>query len=202
MVPVVTDDDAALMAKFVETRDRQVFAVLFQRYERKMINHARRFVRDPARAEELAQDVFIRVYTTKRYEPTTKFSTWLYRVATNLCLNELRRPEHQQRLASLDAANPDERANELPSPAADPEAAAHGQQLAQRLTAAMARLPAKQRAAFLMARQDHMSHEEIAAALETSVSAVKSLIHRALEALRREALAVMNDPVGRIQEAS
>ena len=201
MVSVVTDDDATLMARFVQTRDRRVFAVLFQRYERKMINHARRFVRDPARAEELAQDVFVRVYTTKRYEPHTKFSTWLYRVATNVCLNELRRPEHRQQLASLDAS--DERgAPEVPSPAADPEASAHGQQLAQRLSTAMDRLPAKQRAAFLMARQDHMSHEEIATALQTSVSAVKSLIHRALESLRREALVVMNDSTSVAQEVS
>ena len=199
---VVIDDDAALMARFVKTRDRQVFAVLFQRYEQRMINHARRFVRDPARAEELAQDVFVRVYTTKRYEPQTKFSTWLYRVATNVCLNELRRPEHQQQVASLDAPGGDDRPRELPSQAADPEATAHGQQLAHRLSAAMAKLPPKQRAAFMMARQDHMSHEEIAAALETSVSAVKSLIHRALESLRREALAVMNDPAGYAQEAS
>ncbi|MEL7372391.1 MAG: sigma-70 family RNA polymerase sigma factor [Myxococcota bacterium] len=198
----MTDDDAELMARFVQTRDRRLFAKLFERYERRMFNHTRRFVRDAARAEELVQDVFIRMYTTKRYEPQTKFSTWLYRVATNVCLNELRRPEHQQQLASLDAASADERPTELPSPAADPEATAHGQQLAQRLSAAMDRLPPKQRAAFMMARQDHMSHEEIAAAMQTSVSAVKSLIHRALEALRREALAVMNESPGLAQEAS
>ena len=202
MVPGVTDDDAGLMADFVRTRDRQVFAVLFQRYERRIINHARRFVRDPARAEELAQDVFVRVYTTKRYEPNTKFSTWLYRVATNVCLNELRRPEHKQHVASLDAVQSDERPAELHSPAADPEASVSGQQLAERLSKAMARLPAKQRAAFLMARQDNMSHDEIATALETSVSAVKSLIHRALEALRREALTAINDSTGYAQEAS
>ncbi len=196
-----SDDDADLMARFVKTRDRQVFAVLFQRYERKMINHARRFVRDPARAEELAQDVFVRVYTTKRYEPQTKFSTWLYRVATNVCLNELRRPEHQQQLASIDAPA-EGHLPELSAPHADPEAAARTRQLASRLSATMSRLPPKQRAAFLMARQDQMTHEEIAAALETSVSAVKSLIHRALEALRREALAVMNDPTTLAQEAS
>lgn len=201
-MPSVIDDDAALMATFVQTRDRQVFAVLFQRYERKMINHARRFVRDPARAEELAQDVFVRVYTTKRYEPNTKFSTWLYRVATNLCLNELRRPEHQQQLSSLDAVRADDRPIEMVSPAADPEAQAHGRQMAERLQNAMDRLPAKQRAAFLMARQDHMSHEEIAAALETSVSAVKSLIHRALEGLRREAMVAITDSGNYAQEAS
>ena len=199
---MVTDDDAALMDRFVKTRDRQVFAVLFQRYERKMITHAKRLIRDPARAEELAQDIFVRVYTTKRYEPQTKFSTWLYRVATNVCLNELRRPEHQQDVAYLDAPVADRPPAELPSAAADPEAAVHGQQLAQRLSEAMARLPAKQRAAFMMARQDHMSHEEIATALETSVSAVKSLIHRALEALRREALTVINERPGIAQEAS
>lgn len=178
------------MARFVETRDRKVFTMLFDKYERPILAHVRRFVRDPALAEELVQEVFVRVYTTKRYAPDHRFKTWLYRVATNVCLNELRRPHHGHFHDSLDAPA---RAPELPSPGAAPDAALEGDELAARVAAALERLPPKQRAAFLMVRHDGMSHEEIAAALETSVSAVKSLIHRALESLRR-AIEVDRDP--------
>ncbi len=183
---MAADEDAALMARFVETRDRRVYAVLFQRHHRQVVQHVRRFVKSSAKAEELTQDVFIRVYTTKQYQPDTKFRTWLYRVATNISLNELRRPENRERIDSLDedAAQPvrDLRPN--------PEASLAGRELATKIEAALAKLPAKQRAAFLMARQDQMSLEEIAEALETTVSAVKSLMHRALEGLRAEAEAL------------
>src|SRR5688572_27063558 len=97
------DEDARLMERFVRTRNRRVFEVLFQKYKRPILSHALRFVRDPARAEELTQDVFIRVYTTKKYEATNRFKTWLYTVATNVCLNELRKIENKQKLESIDA---------------------------------------------------------------------------------------------------
>lgn len=179
------DDDATLMAAFVSTRDRKKFDVLFQRYRRAMVAYAARYVRDRARAEELAQEIFVRVYTTKHYEAEASFKTWLYRVATNLCLNEVRRPEHRQKLESLD--QPAERRPVLRSEDASPETEAAGRQLAVRLERVLAALPEKQRAAFVMARYEAMTHDEIAGALSTTVPAVKSLIHRALETLRREA---------------
>jgi RNA polymerase sigma-70 factor (ECF subfamily) len=188
---VETDEDAELMAKFVKTRDRQVFTTLFDRYERPMLAHARRFVKDPALAEELVQEIFVKVYTTKRYRPDHRFRTWLYRVATNVCLNELRRPHHGQRHDSLDASPEDGPAPELPGAEPDPQQDLEGRELAARVAAALDRLPAKQRAAFLMVRHDGLSHDEIAEALETSVSAVKSLVHRALETLRREVEAAL-----------
>lgn len=177
------------MASFVETRDRQQFETLFARHETLVRRHVRRFVRSPARADELAQDVFVRVYTTKRYTPDTKFKTWLLRVATNVCLNELRKSEHKQRIESLDApeAGAPGSTEALDSLEPSPDAAMAGQQLAAQLGRVLDDLPPKQRAAFLMARQEALSHEEIAAQLSTSVSAVKSLVHRALEALRAEA---------------
>jgi RNA polymerase sigma-70 factor (ECF subfamily) len=174
------DEDAALMVAFVKSRDRKMFERLFEKYRRSMVAHASRYVKNRARAEELAQEIFVRVYTTKAYEANAKFKTWLYRVATNVCLNELRRPEHREALEGV----------EMPR-AINPEELAVGDQLAKRLDRAIDALPANQRAAFLMARQDNLSHEEIAHALETSVSAVKSLIHRALEALRKETNQVM-----------
>lgn len=192
---VEPDADAALMADFVRTRDRRLFEMLFSRHERGVLAHVRRFVRNPARAEELTQDVFVRVYTTKKYTPDTRFKTWLLRVATNVALNELRRPEHKQRLESMDAkeVGAPGSAEALANPAPRPDAAVAGDQLAAQLTRALDALPAKQRAAFLMARQDALSHQEIADALSTSVSAVKSLIHRALESLRGAAAQAMSE---------
>ena len=84
------------MARFVSTRDRGMFEALFAKHRRSMVAYAGRYVRNPARAEELAQEIFVKVYTTKSYSPDAPFKTWLYRVATNVCLNELRRPASRQ----------------------------------------------------------------------------------------------------------
>jgi RNA polymerase sigma-70 factor, ECF subfamily len=199
-----TDGDAALMAAFVQTRDRKVFEQLFERYRRAIVAHAARYVKDRARAEELAQEIFVRVYTTKSYQANAKFKTWLYRVATNVCLNELRRPENKEKLESLNGVEETKNvsASVLISRPVSPEEVLSSVELAKRVDRALDALPANQRAAFLMARHDNMSHEEIAEALETSVSAVKSLIHRALEALRKEVNMVLRaEPVLEPKEA-
>jgi RNA polymerase sigma-70 factor (ECF subfamily) len=172
------DEEGAWMAEFVRTRDRSLFDRLYRRYRDRMVAHARRYVRDASRAEEMAQDVFIRVYTSKRYVPDRPFRAWIYRVATNVCLNELRKGEHAVKRSEIDA-------DQLAAPDS-PEADAVGRELTARLESRLQALPQKQRAAFILARYEGLSHPEIAAALETSVSATKSLIHRALEALRAE----------------
>jgi RNA polymerase sigma-70 factor, ECF subfamily len=195
-----SEDDARLMASFVETRDRRMFERLFQTHRTAMVAFAGRFVRDRARAEELAQEIFVRVYTTKNYQADASFKTWLYRVATNVCLNELRRPEHKQAIESLDA-DP-ESPRQLAAPAeALPESLVAGRELAKKLQTVLATLPEKQRAAFVMARFEALSHEEIAGALDTSVSAVKSLVHRALETMRRETAALLKDGPDEVRPA-
>lgn len=178
-------DDADLMVRFVETRDRSVFEMLFKRHRDRMVAYAGRYVRDRARAEELAQEIFVKVYTTKSYEAQGSFTSWLYRVATNVCLNELRRPEHRQRFTEYE----DQAGTQTP------ETELSEKELGLRLQRALDVLPDKQRAAFIMARMDGLRHDEIASALSTTVPAVKSLIHRALETLRRAATAQAEDPV-------
>jgi RNA polymerase sigma-70 factor (ECF subfamily) len=170
-------DDAGLMARFVATRDRSVFERLFRQHRDRMVAYAGRYVRDRARAEELAQEIFVKVYTTKTYEAQGSFTSWLYRVATNVCLNELRRPEHRQRFSEY----------EEQAAGTTPEAQLIQKELGLRLSRALEGLPDKQRAAFIMARMDGLRHEEIAVALSTTIPAVKSLIHRALETLREAA---------------
>ena len=172
------------MASFVESRDRRVFERLFKRYRGPMVAYAGRYVKSPAHAEELAQEIFVRVYKTKTYTPDATFKTWLYRVATNVCLNEVRRHEHKQQFSPIH----DEHTPEPTAPAsASPQAQLEGRDLSTALGAALSALPSKQRAAFIMVRVEGMRHDEVAEALDSSVSAVKSLVHRALSALRKHA---------------
>src|SRR6266496_37348 len=158
---MASDPDAALMVAF-QGGDESAFRSLFEKYGRAMVAFCHHFVRDGARAEELAQEVFLKLYASSaRYQPTARFKTFLYRIASNHCLNELRRGEY------------------APRRAADPDADALGAALSREVQALLARLPEKQRAAFVLARLEGLPYEEVAEVLQTSVSAVKSLVHRA-----------------------
>jgi RNA polymerase sigma-70 factor, ECF subfamily len=172
------DPDAALMLAF-QGGDESAFRTLFRKYGRAMVTFCHHFVRDAAAAEDLAQEVFLKVHrSADRYQPTARFKTFLYRIASNHCLNELRKGEHAARRreeADAGAAEPDD----LPAGGATPEEAAVAASLARQVEALVARLPEKQRAAFVLARLEGLSSEEVAEALDTSVSAVKSLVHRA-----------------------
>jgi len=169
------DPDAALMLAF-QRGDAAAFRTLFERHARAMVAFCHHFVRDAARAEELAQDVFVKLHqAADRYTPSARFKTFLYRIASNHCLNELRRGEYAHRRADLEPADPDA----LPSQAASPEDAARAAALERAVGGLLARLPEKQRAALVLCRLEGLSYEEIAEVLDTSVSAVKSLVHRA-----------------------
>jgi len=171
------DPDAALLLAF-RRGDAAAFRTLFERHARAMVAFCFHYVRDPARAEELAQDVFVKLYrAADRYQPSARFKTFLYRIAANHCLNELRRGEYAARAAQGqdDPADPDA----LAAGTAGPDADLEGNKLEASVKALLERLPEKQRTAFVLARFEGLSYEEIAEVLETSVSAVKSLVHRA-----------------------
>ena len=180
------DPDAALMLAF-QQGDEGAFRTLYQRHARAMFTLCHSFVRDVARAEELAQDVFLNVYRARdRYRPTARFKTFLYRIASNHCLNELRRGGHAGRAAAAGEAPPDP--DGLPSAAAGPEEIVRARALEAAFRELLARLPERQRAALVLCRLDGLSYEEIAQVLEVTVPAVKSLVHRATVAAA-EALA-------------
>lgn len=164
--------------------DRAAFATLFDRYQASVCRFTRRFVGDAQRAEELAQDIFVKLYRSARsYRPSAKFKTFLFRVATNHCLNEVRRGEYRVSRTSEDEA---EGALELPAPEATrPDHALHGKELERALGEALASLSERERAAFTMCRFEGMAYREIAEALSASEAAVKSLIHRATLAVGR-----------------
>ena len=170
------DPDAALMVAF-QRGDAAAFRTLFERHARAMVAFCHHFVRDQARAEELAQDVFVKLHQAAgRYRPSARFRTFLYRIASNHCLNELRRGEYgARRAAGAEAPDPDALAGTGPTP----EDHARGAALEKAIGELLARLPEKQRAALVLCRLEGLSYEEIAQVLDTSVSAVKSLVHRA-----------------------
>ena len=175
------DPDAALMVAF-QGGDEAAFRSLFEKHGRSTMAFCQRFVKDAARAEELAQDVFLKLHASAdRYQPNARFTTFLYRIATNHCLNEVRRGEYQARPAidpdGQDGAPLDP--DQLAGGSATPEEEARGNALSRDVEAMLARLPETQRAAFVLARFEGLSYEEIAQVLGTTVPSVKSLVHRA-----------------------
>ncbi|AKQ68700.1 RNA polymerase sigma-70 factor, ECF subfamily [Myxococcus hansupus] len=181
------DPDAQVMLK-VAAGDRQAFAWLFDRYHASVARFAFRFVGNRARAEELTQDIFVKLYRNARaYQPTARFKTFLFRVATHHCLNEVRRGEYRApHMPAHGLGGDDPDVVELEGPQGDrPDTALEGRELEQVVGAALADMSARERAAFTMCRFEGMAYRDIAEALEASESAVKSLIHRATLAVAR-----------------
>jgi len=188
-MPDQPDPDAVLMLR-VKRGDCAAFAELVEKYKQPVLNFIYRTLRDETEAEDLAQNVFLQVYKSRsRYRRTAKFSTWLFTIARNLCLNELRRrsrhPAESIEETHTDNEDQPQRQYEDKSQMAPPEQLLHGE-LAQKIEAALAELPENQRSAILLCRQDELSYEEIAEVLDCSLSATKSLIHRGRETLKEK----------------
>jgi RNA polymerase sigma-70 factor (ECF subfamily) len=189
LMAVTVDPDAALMLR-VKHGDREAFAELVDRYKQPIMNLIFRTVRDAAEAEDLTQKVFLQVYrSADRYRVSARFSTWIYTIARNLCLNELRRRARHP-AESLDESWSDEdphpwrQATESGAPS--PDGALLRRELEERVDQALNELPETQRTALLLCRQEDVSYEEMSRILGCSLSATKSLIHRARETLRQK----------------
>jgi RNA polymerase sigma-70 factor (ECF subfamily) len=183
------DLDAQLMLR-VKDGDEDSFRVLLQKHRNPVIHFVFRMVQDRAIAEELSQEVFLRVYRSRAtYEPTAKFTTWLFRIATHLALNWLRDGRNERGHQRLDAPRDSEEdgdmpAREVPDRKPSVEQRMVYQTRLQEVKDAIALLPEKQRAAVLMHKYEEMEYSQIANVLECSESAVKSLLFRAYETLR------------------
>jgi RNA polymerase sigma-70 factor (ECF subfamily) len=188
-MPVQPDPDAALMLR-VKRGDRAAFAELVEKYKQPVMNFIFRTLRDEAEAEDLAQNVFLQTYkSARRYRQTAKFSTWLFTIARNLCLNELRRRSRHP-AESIEENHAEH--EDLPRQQYEDKSqlAPHEQmlqsELARKIEEALAELPENQRTALLLCRQEELSYEEIADILDCSLSATKSLIHRGRETLKEK----------------
>jgi RNA polymerase sigma-70 factor (ECF subfamily) len=183
------DPDAALMLR-VKQGDSEAFAQLVDKYKQPVMNVVYRMLHDATEAEDIAQNVFIQVHkSASRYQVSSKFTTWLFTIARNLCLNELRRRSRHP-ADSMEAAHPENEEQpwqqfEDKKTFSPPETLLHGE-LERKIEQAVAELPENQRTAILLCRQDELSYEEIAKVLRCSVSATKSLIHRGRETLKEK----------------
>ena len=178
------DLDAELMLR-VKDGDGSSFGVLLDKHRVSVVHFLYRMVQNHAVAEELAQEVFLRVYRSRAtYEPTAKFTTWLFRIATHLALNALRDGKHERVLERLDETSSDLPARQVPDVRPSVEQSMVYQAKLEEVRRAVAALPGKQRAAVLMHKYQELEYTQIAKVLNCSESAVKSLLFRAYETLR------------------
>jgi RNA polymerase sigma-70 factor, ECF subfamily len=181
--------DAHVMLK-VKAGDDSAFDYLVQKYRRPMMSFMYRMAHNAAVAEDLAQEVFLRVYRSREnYEASAKFTTWLYRIATNLAVNHARdtRQERPENTVSID--EPDEesgRTFDLPDAAPTAEENLVWRERLAAIRRRVEALPERQRLAVVMHKYQQMDYRQIADVLKLSESATKSLLFRAYETLREQ----------------
>lgn len=185
-----TADTDSLLMQRVRQGDREAFTALVEKYQQPVINFVARTLGDPTEAEDLSQAVFVQVYkAAHRFDASARFSTWLFTIARNLCLNELRRRSRHP-AESMDAQHQDDDESSVRQfkdtrQIAPPETLLHTE-LTQKIQASLNTLPENQRTAIVLCQQEDLSYEDIAKVLKCSVSATKSLIFRGRETLKQK----------------
>ncbi len=192
------DDSAQWMLSFCEGDDT-AFDALFARWSQPLLHYVQRILGEPALAEEVVQEAFLRVYRARdRYKAEARFSTWLYRIGTNLALNELRRAVRKQPHWRIEEGYGEQdgdgmsdqgsasrfgvvrnlESKELPS-----DERVDTDRKMERVETALAKLPERQRAALWLSSVDGLSYGEVAQVLDTTEKSVKSLVHRGRQTL-------------------
>jgi RNA polymerase sigma-70 factor (ECF subfamily) len=183
----LSDAEVMLRAK---AGDQSAFAYLVQKYRRPMVSFMYRMARNAAAAEDLAQEVFLRVYRSRQtYEASAKFTTWLYRIATNLAVNHARDTRHERPEVQVSLDEPDDDTGttlELPDGTLNAEQVMVRQERMLAIRQKVEALPEQQRLAVIMHKYQQMDYKQIAEVLKKSESATKSLLFRAYETLREQ----------------
>jgi RNA polymerase sigma-70 factor (ECF subfamily) len=181
--------DAEVMLR-VKAGDESAFDYLVQKYRRPLVSFMYRMARNTAAAEDLAQEVFLRVYRSRQtYEASAKFTTWLYRIATNLAVNHARDTRHERPEVTVSLDEPDEESGATPDVADGKVSAEEFLVRRERMLAIRAKvegLPERQKLAVIMHKYQQMDYKQIAEVLKLSESATKSLLFRAYETLREQ----------------
>ena len=181
---MVVDSDLDLMLR-VRQGDAGSFDELLRRYRTPLVKYFCRLVRDQALAEDLAQEAFLRVYKARhRYHPDARFTTWLYRIATNLALNAIRDVKGRPRQDANNSGEGGENTFEFVDPRATAEQELIETDRGRLIREAIEALPENQRAAVILHKYQDVDYRQIAKVLKVSESAVKSLLFRAYETLR------------------
>jgi RNA polymerase sigma-70 factor (ECF subfamily) len=169
--------------------DNDAFEILVNRHQTSVLNLIYRFIGDRTRAKELAQEVFIRVWqAAKTYKPEAKFTTWIYRIATNICFNELKSARRKKWFSFNWSDEGGEHTFEetLADSAPSAEDLLLEKERSRQISDALQSLPENQRMALVLKRYDDLSYAEIAQIIGCSVSAVESLLVRAKRTLQEK----------------
>jgi RNA polymerase sigma-70 factor, ECF subfamily len=181
--------DAEVMLR-VKAGDESAFDYLVQKYRRPLVSFMYRMARNTAAAEDLAQEVFLRVYRSRQtYEASAKFTTWLYRIATNLAVNHARDTRHERPEVTVSLDEPDEETGTTLDVADGTVTAEEALVRRERMRAIRSKveaLPERQKLAVIMHKYQQMDYKQIADVLKLSESATKSLLFRAYETLREQ----------------
>jgi len=183
--------DAQLMLNF-KSGDISAFEELIKRYKRSVINVIYRFLGDRDEAEDLAIEVFLRVYkAAKRYEAKAKFSTWLYKITTNLCLNEIRKRAKLETISlskpiSAEGEKEEELIEKIADPAPSPQEILEKKERDTLIRKAIGSLPAKQRMATILQIYEGLSYKEISRILGCSVKSVERRLYWARTNLKEK----------------
>jgi RNA polymerase sigma-70 factor (ECF subfamily) len=170
------ESDIELMER-VRSGDDTAFSELMRRHYRGVVNYIYRFTNDRGNSEDLAQEVFLRVYrSAKRYKPEAKFSTWLYKIATNLCLTEVKSRKKDQNL-SLDEMG--ENSGDLGDPkSVDAYDITFRREIRDAIFEALKSLPERERTAVVLCKYEELPYEEVAEIIGCTAGAVKAYVHR------------------------
>lgn len=188
-----SDPDVRTMER-LSAGDLDAFQSLYNKYSVAVTRFAYGYLHSAHRAEEVSQTVFLQIFRTReRYRPKARFATFLYRITTNFCLNEIRRFDHS-RVEALEAPDaPDTKGHRrvhasrwADNHSPGPVRSLAGREAITELGKVLRRLPSNQRTALLLSRVDGLTHREVAENMDSSTASVKSLVFRATATLKKD----------------
>jgi len=202
-VPVTTEESDLVLVKRVQRGDKSAFDLLVRKYQHKVVKLVLRYVRNPAEAEDIAQEAFIKAYRAlPQFRGDSAFYTWMYRIAINTAKNSLASRDRSPIAYDLDLTDPEE-SHSVQTKLQDPdtpEGMALTEEIRGIVNSAIEGLPEELKTAIVLRELDGLSYEEIAAAMECPVGTVRSRIFRAREAIDKRLRQVFEGRLGRTEE--
>jgi RNA polymerase sigma-70 factor (ECF subfamily) len=200
---VTVEESDLVLVKRVQRGDKTAFDLLVRKYQHKVVKLVLRYVRNPAEAEDIAQEAFIKAYRAlPQFRGDSAFYTWMYRIAINTAKNSLASRDRSPIAYDLDLTDPEE-SHSVQTRLQDPdtpEGMALTEEIRQIVNSAIEGLPEELKTAIVLRELDGLSYEEIAAAMECPVGTVRSRIFRAREAIDKRLREVFEGGLGRTEE--